>query len=114
MFSCRAEGRILMQTRRTGKSSRGDSLYLHSGNRSAVRLRDAVCAVIEPLEQRRLLTVFTVTTNNDNGGVNPAPGGGTGTLRQAIIDVNAGSGGDEIDFNLDSSALTISPAAALP
>ena len=32
---------------------------------------------------------FTVTNTGDNGGVNPAPGAGTGTLRQAIVDANA-------------------------
>lgn len=41
---------------------------------------------------------FTVTNTRDNGGVNPAPGAGTGTLRQAIVDVNANAGPDTINF----------------
>jgi hypothetical protein len=40
------------------------------------------------LEPRELLATFTVTNTGDNGGVDPAPGAGTGTLRQAIVDVN--------------------------
>ena len=41
---------------------------------------------------------FTVTNTGDNGGVDPAPGAGTGTLRQAIIDANATAGADTISF----------------
>ena len=47
---------------------------------------------------------FTVTNTGDNGGVNPAPGAGTGTLRQAIIDANATAGADTITFKLASQA----------
>ena len=43
-------------------------------------------------------TAFTVTNTGDNGGVNPAPGAGTGTLRQAIVDANATAGADTITF----------------
>jgi hypothetical protein len=58
---------------------------------------------------------FTVTNTGDNGGVNPAPGAGTGTLRQAIVDANATAGTDTINFNIPGSGVhTISPAANLP
>lgn len=70
--------------------------------------------------------VFTVTNTGDNNGVNPAPGVGTGTLRQAIIDANnvpAGSLPSLIDFNIPTSdpgyssttgAFTITPQSVLP
>ena len=41
---------------------------------------------------------LTVMNTGDNGGVNPAPGAGTGTLRQAIVDANATAGADTINF----------------
>ena len=56
---------------------------------------------------------FTVTNTGDNGGVNPAPGAGTGTLRQAMIDSNANAGADIITFN-PGVAGTILLSAALP
>src|SRR6476646_8682136 len=60
-------------------------------------------------------TTFTVTNTGDNGGVNPAPGAGTGTLRQALVDANATAGTDTINFNIPGSGVhTISPAANLP
>jgi hypothetical protein len=60
-------------------------------------------------------TTFTVTNTGDNGGVDPAPGAGTGTLRQAIVDANATAGTDTINFNIPGSGVhTISPAATLP
>src|SRR5262249_43271467 len=43
---------------------------------------------LEMLEPRELLTTFTVTNTGDNGGVDPGPGTGSGTFRQAIVDVN--------------------------
>ena len=45
---------------------------------------------IEPLEDRRLLAVFTVTNLDDSG---------AGSLRQAILDANAAPGADEIEFD---------------
>ncbi|HYV04705.1 MAG TPA: hypothetical protein VFB82_08975, partial [Blastocatellia bacterium] len=60
-------------------------------------------------------TTFLVTNTGDNGGVNPAPGAGTGTLRQAIVDANANTGADSINFNIaGATPHTISPAAPLP
>jgi hypothetical protein len=52
----------------------------------------------------------------DNGGVNPAPSAGTGTLRQAIVDANAlGGAGNQINFNIaGSGAHTIALAGPLP
>ena len=58
---------------------------------------------------------FTVTGAGDNGGVNPAPNAGTGTLRQAIVDANAAAGDDLIAFNIPGSgAHTITLAGQLP
>jgi hypothetical protein len=64
----------------------------------------------EPLEDRELLTTFTVTSTLDTG---------PGSLRQAILDANASingaSGPDTIAFNIPGSGVqTISPAMALP
>ena len=50
------------------------------------------------------LATHTVTTNANSG---------VGSLRQAILDANSGSG-DNIVFNLSSSQLTITPTTALP
>ncbi len=44
---------------------------------------------LERVEDRVVLSTFFVTNTGDNMGVNPVPGAGTGTLRQAIIDANA-------------------------
>jgi len=57
---------------------------------------------------------YTVTSNGDNGGVNPAPFSGTGTLRQAIVDANANPGADIISFNTGFSPFTISVLSSLP
>ncbi len=56
---------------------------------------------------------FNVTNTGDNGGVNPAPNAGTGTLRQAIIDANANAGADTIAFAAGVTG-TISLESALP
>ncbi len=75
---------------------------------------------VEALEDRAVPAVFTVTSTDDNGGVNPAPFAGTGTLRQAILDANATPGADTIDFALPDSLKgpggwwTIQPLSALP
>ena len=61
------------------------------------------------------MATFTVTNTGDNGGVDPAPSAGTGTLRQAIVDANANAGADMITFNIAGSGVqTITLAAALP
>src|SRR5438128_293985 len=63
---------------------------------------------LERLEDRTVPSTFTVTNTGDNGGVNPAPGAGTGTLRQAIVDANAAATGtatnpDLVQFKLPAS-----------
>ncbi len=63
---------------------------------------------------RRLLSVFQVTSTGDNGGVDPAAFAGTGTFRQAIIDSNATAGSNTIDFSIGTGMQTISLQAALP
>jgi titin len=65
----------------------------------------AVSAVIEGLENRTLLSTYTVTNTNDSGG---------GSLRQAITDANNHAGADVIHFAIGSGAKTISPSKSLP
>jgi titin len=83
---------------------------------------------LERLEDRTVPSTFSVTNTGDNGGVNPAAGAGTGTLRQAIVDANAantGSAGnpDLVQFNIPTTdpgyqsgpgAFFIKPLSALP
>jgi hypothetical protein len=71
---------------------------------------------LEALEQRALPSTFTVVNTGDNGGVNPVPGAGTGTLRQAIIDANNDTSGPTvIAFNIPGSGVqTIVPLTDLP
>ena len=70
------------------------------------RLRRGLRLRVEPLEDRRLLTVYTVDNTNDSG---------SGSLRQAILDANGHSGADEIDFNISGGGVhTIQPSSALP
>ena len=57
-----------------------------------------LCAAVASLQSVDAST-FLVTNNGDNGGVNPAPDAGTGTLRQAIVDANANAGPDMITFS---------------
>ncbi len=77
----------------------------------------AASCIVEALESRRLLSVFVVTNTGDNGGVNPQPGAGTGTLRQAIIDSDSSNttGTNTIDFDIPGSGVqTIEPLTPLP
>jgi titin len=70
---------------------------------------------VQALEDRCLPSTFTVTNTGDNGGVNPAPFAGTGTLRQAIVDADASSGSNTIAFNIPGSGVqTITPLSPLP
>src|SRR3954464_2025291 len=65
-------------------------------------------ASAEPLEPRRLLATFTVTTTADAG---------PGSLRQAILDANAAPDADQITFAIPSpvdAIQTIRPLSALP
>jgi len=49
-------------------------------------------------------TTLVVTNTGDNGGVNPAPNAGTGTLRQAIVDANANPDFSYITFNIPNGS----------
>ncbi len=60
---------------------------------------------LESLENRTLLSTFTVANTNDAG---------SGSFRQAIIDANATVGLDTIAFNIGSGVKTITPKTALP
>ncbi len=72
--------------------------------RRSNRRRRLAFSVLE-LEQRQLLSTFTVTNTADSG---------TGSFRQAIISADAASGGATIDFSIGTGAQTITPASALP
>ncbi len=52
---------------------------------------------VELLEQRCLLSTFTVTNNADSG---------AGSLRQSILNANANKGADTIDFNIKVGAIS--------
>ena len=83
---------------------------------------------VEVLEDRVLPSTYVVTNTGDNGGVNPTPGGGTGTLRQAIVDADAAGTGstanpDLIQFSIPTTdpgyqsgtgSFTIQPLSVLP
>jgi hypothetical protein len=78
---------------------------------------------VEALEDRTVPSTFLVTNTGDNGGVDPAVGAGTGTLRQAILDANYASDPAVIAFdilttdpgyNSATGTFTIRPMAALP
>src|SRR4051794_24746279 len=62
--------------------------------------------LLESLENRTLLAVFTVANENDAG---------AGTLRQALLDANASPGADTINFNIPGTGTHIlQVASALP
>jgi hypothetical protein len=65
---------------------------------NALALLLAVCATATA-------ATFTVTNTNDSG---------TGSLRQAILDANATTGFDTINFNIGSGVQTITPLSPLP
>jgi hypothetical protein len=85
---------------------------------SRQRRRTNTLLTVERMEERTLLSTFWVTNTGDDGGVNPAPRAGTGTLRQAIIDANAdaaNTAADAIDFNIPGTGVqTIQPLSELP
>lgn len=71
-----------------------------------IRSRCLIRPQLESLETRRLLASFLVVNTNDSG---------TGSLRQAILDANASSGADSIEFQIGSGGpQTITPLTALP
>ena len=79
--------------------------------RNRDRQRDArrrATPLVEAVEPRCLMAVFTVTNTLD---------GGPGSFRQAIIDANTAAGTDAIAFNIatgTSPLKTITPASPLP
>ena len=65
----------------------------------------------EPLEDRRVLSTFTVTSALDT----VDPGDGALTLREAIVAANDTAEADTIEFNIAGFGVhTISPTSALP
>ena len=69
----------------------------------------------DPSGSVQIFMTFTVSNTGDNGGVNPAPLAGTGTLRQALVDANANPGPDAINFGIAGpSPHTISILSQLP
>src|SRR5262245_14538882 len=70
---------------------------MRTSPRSPTLKRSPYRPAVEALEERQLLTIFTVFTSADNGdNVNPIPG----SLRAAIKAANAQVDQDEIDFNI--------------
>jgi hypothetical protein len=68
--------------------------------------RSAASPCLEQLEDRLLLSTFTVTTTADAG---------PGSLRQAILSANALPGLDRVVFNIPGAGVhTIAPVAVLP
>jgi hypothetical protein len=60
---------------------------------------------VEALEDRQVLSTFTVTNTNDTG---------AGSLRDAILAANATLGKDYIEFNIPGNFTTISVLSTLP
>src|SRR5260221_11603355 len=61
-------------------------------------------SLIEPLEDRLLMTVFTVTNTNDSG---------VGSLRWAISQTGTVAGLNTVAFNIQSADKTIRPSGSL-
>src|SRR4051794_12420544 len=81
-----------------------------SSSRSRSRRRRALNVArlhgVERLEERTLLSTFTVTNTADSG---------PNSLRQAIMSANSNSGPHTINFNIPGTGVqTISPATAYP
>src|SRR5947209_4510001 len=92
---------------RSIKDARPSSLRHHRSrspaSSSSIRFRPR----FELVEDRTLLSAFLVTNTGDSG---------PGSLRQAILDSNAATGGtNTIDFHVAGKGVqTIAPAAPLP
>lgn len=69
------------------------------------RVRSKVAQSIEAMEERALLSSFTVANTADSG---------DGSLRQALLDANAQAGADTIEFSIGSGEQTIRPLSVLP
>jgi Right handed beta helix region len=72
------------------------------GARKSLKARRTPALAVEALEERILLTAYTVSNLNDHG---------SGSLRQAILNANLHLGSDTINFTV---AGTINLASALP
>ena len=102
--------------RRTSRRSLQNSFlaFIASPHRR-VHPRSGFRPALSQLEYRTLLSTFTVVNTDDNGGVNPAPFAGTGTLRQAIVDSDATPGSNVVDFNIGGGGhQVITLASGLP
>jgi hypothetical protein len=95
MFNCFWRGRINLNA---------DSSSLQPGKRRRPR---RFRLGLEPLEDRFLLSTFTVTNTNDSG---------AGSLRDAItrVDNDTNAGIDTINFAIGSGPQTIAPGSPLP
>src|SRR5260370_15722935 len=96
-------GAIMMRWTRLGFSQ-----LRHNTKQSAGRKRSKFrwTLALEALEQRDLLSTFTVTNTNDSG---------SGSLRQAILDSNSNPGQNTIQFQIATSGVqTITPLTGLP
>jgi parallel beta-helix repeat protein len=85
------------------------SVFGKAGRRGRNRDRNRTTRpVVEPFEDRTLLSTFTVTKTIDDGS--------TGTLRWAIGQANSTSGSNTIGFNIGAvgSQQTIQPTSELP
>ena len=78
-------------SRRTGRLGKSSTIK----GRSGARHRRLLC---EPLEDRRLLSVFSVTNLSDSG---------AGSLRQAVANANSNAGADTITFASSLAGKTI-------
>ena len=79
------------------------SSHARSGRSARRRVR---CLIAERLEDRTMLSTFTVSNTDD---------GGPGSLRQAIIAANDLAGLDRIDFAMPGAGpFTIQPLSGLP
>src|SRR5262245_14241216 len=91
--------------RRTGKASGSVRVLRRRGARGGSngcrRLKPALVA----LEERRLLSTYTVNTTNDENSTNAVPG--DLSLRMAIIQANANPGADTIMVPAGTYRLTI-------
>jgi len=101
-------------------------MYVNTMNAPKARgfdlpLRPLVAALASALLSGPVLAATTFTVNDSGDAVDAVPGnalcetaGGVCTLRAAIMEANALSGSDTINFAIGSGAVTISPVSALP
>jgi hypothetical protein len=84
-----------------GDGAKGDRFRKDAKSVSPVR-RGRNRPDLEWLETRQLLSTFVVRNTLDDL-TDPKPGGGTGTLRQAIIDANAAATASQVFFDIPAS-----------